>query len=62
MNFVFNRVYIAALHFNENGKRRQATTGDGETRWRTSYPKAKKGEQCVVKPQRVPATFGKCYI
>ncbi|VDI11931.1 Hypothetical predicted protein, partial [Mytilus galloprovincialis] len=51
------RIYIAALHYNENGNRQQAVTKAGILKWKKSYPKAKKGEQCVVKPQKVQATY-----
>jgi hypothetical protein len=33
-------------------------TKEGAQQWRVCYPKAKKGQECVVKPLRVPATFG----
>ena len=59
ISFVICRIYIAALHFNENGSRQQATTREGEAKWKMSYPKAKKGKECVVKPQKIEATFGK---
>ncbi|XP_062579418.1 uncharacterized protein LOC134241368 [Saccostrea cucullata] len=51
------RLCIAAFHYNENGTRRQSITREGELQWSVSYPKAKKGQECVVKPRRVPATF-----
>ncbi|XP_061190456.1 uncharacterized protein LOC133198376 [Saccostrea echinata] len=53
------RLCIAAFHYNENGTRRQSLTREGELQWSVSYPKAKKGQECVVKPRRVSATFGK---
>ncbi|CAC5381135.1 unnamed protein product [Mytilus coruscus] len=51
------RIYIAALHYNENGNRQQAVTKAGILKWKKSYPKATKGEQCVVKPQKFQATY-----
>ncbi|CAC5398264.1 unnamed protein product [Mytilus coruscus] len=35
------RIYIAALHYNENGNRQQAVTKAGILKWKKSYPKAK---------------------
>ncbi|CAC5383151.1 unnamed protein product [Mytilus coruscus] len=52
-----HQIYIAALHYIENGNRQQAVTKAGILKWKKSYPKAKKGEQCVVKPQKVQATY-----
>lgn len=51
------RFCVAALHYNENGTRRQSMTKEGKQQWRVCYPKAKKGQECIVKPERVPATF-----
>ncbi|XP_071138376.1 uncharacterized protein [Mytilus edulis] len=36
------RIYIAALHYNENGNRQQAVTKAGILKWKKSYPKANK--------------------
>ena len=58
IQYVNFRLYVAGLHFNENGKRQQSRTKDGQQKWKLSYPKAKKGEECVVKPQKVAPTFG----
>ena len=49
---------MAALHFNENGHRNQAVTKAGELQWHISYPKGKKGEHVVVKPNKTPITYG----
>lgn len=60
-NFFFPfiyRLFVSALHFNENGQRHQATTKDGVARWQISYPKGKKGTQAVVKPNKTAVTFG----
>ena len=40
----FFRLALAALHFNENTRRRQAVTKTGELHYSVSFPKAKKGE------------------
>ena len=37
------RLHLAALHFNENSERKQATTKDGEGRYAISKPKYKPG-------------------
>ena len=44
MNF---RLFCSNLHFNENSKRKQATTKDGTQRWAIVYPKAFKGEKAI---------------
>lgn len=49
---------VAALHYNENSNRPQATTKDGQLQFATCYPKAKKGTVAVVKPCKPPPTFG----
>jgi hypothetical protein len=52
------RLYLAAMHFNENGNRAQATNKDGEKSWSLNHPKAHKGNVSVVKPRKVAPTFG----
>ncbi|XP_051283271.1 uncharacterized protein LOC127378466 [Dicentrarchus labrax] len=47
------RLYLAALHFNENADRPQATTSAGEPLFRLHFPKWKKGE-CTAKPVKQP--------
>ncbi|XP_033740310.1 uncharacterized protein LOC117327446 [Pecten maximus] len=49
---------VAVLHYNENSNRPQATTRNGELKFATCYPKAKKGTAAVVKPCKPPPTFG----
>jgi hypothetical protein len=44
------------LHYNENSKRKQATTVDGTLRWVIAYPKAFKGEKAVAKPVKEKPT------
>ncbi|XP_063073829.1 uncharacterized protein LOC134464290, partial [Engraulis encrasicolus] len=51
------RLYLAALHYNENTGRDQATASSGEPLYRMHYPKAMKGE-ARVKPIKTEATFG----
>ncbi|KAK8783626.1 hypothetical protein V5799_010011, partial [Amblyomma americanum] len=45
------RTRLAALHYNENCKRRQACTRDSLTQWNVKYPKARGGAPtaCPVK-------------
>lgn len=55
--FFLLRLSVAALHFNENSGRQQATSKSGELQYGISYPKAKKGLEAVVKPKKTPPTF-----
>ncbi len=55
MIFTF-RVHLAALHFNENSNRDQATTKAGDPRYAISYPKFKKGLP-TVRIIKVPITY-----
>lgn len=43
IHLVYFRLYLAALHFNENSKRDQAVTRDGTPMYGISYPKSRKG-------------------
>ncbi len=52
------RLYLAAMHYNENGDRPQAETEEGVPLFKISFPKSRKGE-CRVKPQKTQQTFGK---
>lgn len=54
------RLYLAAMHFNENAHRLQATTSYGELMYRMSCPKYKKGEG-TCKPIKTPATLSKSF-
>ena len=47
---------LAALHFNENVKRKVATTSTGEKRYKMTFPKFKKGE-ATVREIKQAATF-----
>ncbi|XDV11893.1 hypothetical protein PO909_000688 [Leuciscus waleckii] len=45
------RLYLAALHFNENSGRTQARTAAGELQFKIKFPKAKRGEHAVSMPK-----------
>ena len=49
----------AALHYNENAERAQATTSTGNPLYKLQFPKARKGE-CRAKPVKTDPTFRKC--
>ncbi|XP_046864208.1 uncharacterized protein LOC124458190 [Xenia sp. Carnegie-2017] len=55
------RLFIAALHFNENGNNVQKTKNGGQTEEasirRVAYSKSKEG-QGVIKPVKVDSTYG----
>ncbi|KAG0413716.1 hypothetical protein HPB47_009141 [Ixodes persulcatus] len=48
---------LAALHFNENSDREQATTQAGDLQWKFKSPKARKGHH-DVNPRLTPTTYG----
>ncbi|XP_062591608.1 uncharacterized protein LOC134253115 isoform X1 [Saccostrea cucullata] len=50
------RIYLAALHFNENVSRPQSRTREGEKQYSVSYPKGRHGEG-VAKEVKVDQTF-----
>ncbi|XP_016112775.1 uncharacterized protein [Sinocyclocheilus grahami] len=50
------RLYLAAMHYNENADRPKAETEEGVPLFEISFPKARKGE-CSVKPQKTQPTF-----
>ncbi|CAM4275657.1 unnamed protein product [Leuciscus chuanchicus] len=50
------RLYLAALHYNENAGRPQATTAAGRPVFKVTFPKAKKGEY-RVREVKTQATF-----
>uniref|UniRef100_A0A9J8D7P0 THAP-type domain-containing protein n=1 Tax=Cyprinus carpio carpio TaxID=630221 RepID=A0A9J8D7P0_CYPCA len=51
------RLYLAALHYNENVGRAQATTSTGRPLFKVNFPKGRKG-QCTVKQVKTrPLTF-----
>nr|XP_021325191.1 uncharacterized protein LOC101884910 isoform X1 [Danio rerio]XP_021325192.1 uncharacterized protein LOC101884910 isoform X1 [Danio rerio] len=51
------RSQLAAMHYNENSTRKQATTATGQLRWHIQYPRYKKGE-CTVRPIKITTTYG----
>lgn len=53
------RLYLAALDYNENCQREQATTQAGEKRFTIKYPKYKKGGH-IVRTLLVDNTYGMC--
>lgn len=55
---MFFRLQLAALHFNENSCRPQATTQQGDSMYSVSFPKGRKGEG-VAKEVKVKQTFSK---
>ena len=57
IHVLFSRVQLAALHYNENADRHQATMKDGKPLYRTTYVKWKQGA-AVVRPVKEAATFG----
>ena len=57
--FHFFRIYLAALHYNENSENIQAATKEGEQRYRMAYPKKHHGEHVVIKPIKEKPTYGK---
>ncbi len=51
------RLYLAALHYNENSDRLQAVDQDGRPRYDLRFPKYKKGGQ-VVRVVKTKSTIG----
>lgn len=51
---------LAALHFNENGMREQATTKEGKKRYDVVFPKFKKGGY-TIREVKVECTLVKYY-
>lgn len=50
------RLFLAAMHFNENSSRQQSMTKDGNKQYAVSYPKGRGGEG-VAKEVKVDQTF-----
>ncbi|CAM4598848.1 unnamed protein product [Leuciscus chuanchicus] len=50
------RLYLAAMHYNENSDRHQATTTAGQAVFKFVFPKSKKGE-CTAKPVKIDPTY-----
>ena len=51
-----SRLYIVALHFNENSSREQAVNKRGEPIYSVSYPKGRKGTG-IPKEVKVKQTY-----
>jgi hypothetical protein len=52
---VYYRLQLAALNYNFNNERKQATTQDGKGRFNIQYPKYKKGGY-IVRPIKTKST------
>lgn len=52
------RLYLAAMHQNENCQREQAITTTGQAVYKFVFPKTKRGE-CTAKPVKTEPTYGK---
>ena len=57
-SLIFSRLLVAAMHFNENFGRAQATTKSGAERIKITFPKQKQGE-FTPKIVPVPKTYSK---
>ena len=55
--FQLYRMILAALHFNENSQRKQATTAEGKAKYNIPFSKA--SGQFVVKKVKTAPTYGK---
>nr|XP_021331120.1 uncharacterized protein LOC110439428 isoform X1 [Danio rerio] len=51
------RLYLAAMHQNENCQREQAITTTGQAVYKFVFPKTKRGE-CTAKPVKTEPTYG----
>ncbi|XP_077065676.1 uncharacterized protein LOC143718542 [Siphateles boraxobius] len=49
------RLYLASLHFNENGNREQLTSRDGTPAYKIKYPKHKKGKHTIQPLKKKPS-------
>ena len=58
---VLHRLFLAVLHFNENGKRLQAENCRGEKIFGVSFPRGSALDG-VVKAVKVPQTFRKFFV
>ncbi|KAA0702421.1 hypothetical protein E1301_Tti017039 [Triplophysa tibetana] len=50
------RLYLAAMHYNENGDREQAVTTSGQAMYKIVFPKSNKGE-ATAKPQKTAPSY-----
>ncbi len=58
MSLLYGRLYLAAMHYNENGDCAQATTNSGQP---IVFPKSKKSE-CSAKPLKTAPSYGMLYF
>ena len=63
MHLIFHplRLYLAAIHYNENARREQAVTKQGEKQYSVLFPKYKKGGHTVRKVLE-DCSYGMCTI
>lgn len=60
--FIDCRLYLAAMHYNENDDREQATTSSGQAVYKVIFLKSKKVE-CTAKPVKTePLSPVRCKI
>ena len=59
-NYIYFRLLVAAMHFNENFGRAQAVTKSGKERIRIVFPKQKHGE-FTPKIVPVPKTYSELF-
>ncbi|KAF1389887.1 hypothetical protein PFLUV_G00052190 [Perca fluviatilis] len=52
------RLYLAAMHYNENADREQATTSAGQPVFKVVFPKSRKGE-VTARPVKTDPTYSK---
>jgi len=54
------RLLLAALHYNENADRKQATNSSGKLQYSIRFPKYKKGEYTLVPIKEEPTHGQRC--
>ena len=54
---LYFRLFLAVLHFNENGNRTQAINSRGEKMFSVSFPRGRSGDG-VAKATKIPQSFG----
>ena len=58
LQLYFCRLYLAAMHYNENADREQATTSAGQPVFKVVFPKSRKGE-VTARPVKTDPTYSK---
>ncbi len=56
--YYFCRLYLAAMHSNENAEQEQARTAEGKPIYRLTFAKSRKGK-ATAKPVKTEPTFSK---